>query len=97
MNSTIYYGNLNISKLAKAVKEKHPAVYKSEKTGDIYLNFNLFVSKQGADKSKNHGSICSSQNEQEKEKGFYFANFRLGNTKEVSDEDIKGIDEDLSF
>lgn len=97
MNSTIYYGNLNISKLAKAVKEKHPAVYKSEKTGDIYLNFNLFVSKNGPDKFKNHGSICSSQSEQDKEKGFYFANFRLGNIKEVSDEDVKEIEDNLSF
>lgn len=90
-NSKIYYGSINLSKLVKAVKENHPAVFKSVKTNDIFINFNLFVSDE-IDKYKNHGALCTSQSESEKEKSFYFANIKLNEKKEISQEDLNDLD-----
>lgn len=90
-SSKIYYGSINLSKLVKAVKENHPAVFKSDKTNDIYINFNLFVSEE-KDKFKNHGSLCTSQSESEKNKSFYFANIKLNEKKEISEEDLNDLE-----
>lgn len=90
-NSKIYYGSINLSKLVKAVKENHPAVFKSTKTNDIYINFNLFVSDE-KDKFKNHGAMCTSQSESEKDKSFYFANIKLNEKKEITEEDFNDLE-----
>ncbi len=96
MNSKNYYGSINLTKLINAAKALHPSIFKSEKTGDIYVNVNLFISEQ-KDKFKNNGAICTSQSEKDKEKGFYFGNFKENEKNKVSKEDVNNIDEDMPY
>lgn len=97
MNSTIYYGNINLSKLITALKNQHPSAFKSEKTGDIYINVNLFIS-ENPDQFKNHGSICTSQKVEDKEKGFYFGNFKKSEARVISQDDLNNLNvDDLPF
>ena len=86
----IYYGTINVSKLVEEVKKGNPAVYKSDKTGDLYLNVNVFCSDE-LDKFGFNGAISNSVQENDKDKRFYLGNIKLSKRNEVDKKDLDSI------
>ena len=66
--------SINLSKLIEEAKKGNKAFSKSEKTGDIYLNANLYFNEE-RDKYGNDASFRSWN--KDKEDLFYFGNGRF--------------------
>lgn len=102
--SKSFNGGINFTKLCQAFRAKHSAFSKSEKTGEVFLDFTGFINDK-PDQYNNDGSIKlnSKKEKREAEKDLfnkgYFANFKFNKSKDpapINDSDTQEYD-DLPF
>jgi hypothetical protein len=75
MNNTLFTASIDFTEALELYQQRHPAFYRSEKTGKIYLNIEIWVNEQ-ENQYKQHGSIKTRQPKEHREQGKYIANLR---------------------
>jgi hypothetical protein len=90
-----YYGSICLSDLLDAAKKGNPAFSRSNKNGKIYVKARIFVGEKD-DQYGNSVSILTNLRKEDKDKSFYFGNFKLSKDtgeSQVTEEDVD-INED---